>query len=279
MQDSILNDNYYELSIKTRNFYDKIVELIFSFGFDSIQELDNEIILRDESDLSDVEFGISEYAKALANTLNLQNDLVTNITIQQNKDWINEYKKAVKPIMVDNIYIHPSWEDPIENATNIIIDPALAFGSGHHESTNMCLGLIQKYAKSNMNAIDVGCGSGILSIALAKLGCNVDVCDTDELAIQSTIENAKLNNVNIDKIWTGSITGLDTKYDIVVANIIADVIFMLQNDLKKILKPNGYLILSGILNKYEDRINKQFGEFELVQKCELNDWVSFVFKN
>lgn len=279
MQDSILNDNYYELSIKTRNFYDKIVELIFSFGFESIEERDNEIILRDESDLSDVEFGINEYAKALANALNLQNDLITNITIQQNKDWINEYKKAVKPIMVDNIYIHPSWEDPIENATNIIIDPALAFGSGHHESTNMCLGLIQKYAKSNMNTIDVGCGSGILSIALAKLGCNVDACDTDELAIQSTIENARLNNVNIDKIWTGSITGLDTKYDIVIANIIADVIFMLQNDLKKILKPNGYLILSGILNKYEDRINKQFGEFELVQKCELNDWVSFVFKN
>ncbi|CAD7288539.1 Ribosomal protein L11 methyltransferase [Campylobacter majalis] len=279
MQDSILNDNYYELSVKTHNFYDNIIDLIFSLGFESIQERDNEIILRDESDLVDVEFGINEYAKALANALNLQNDLTTNITIWQNKDWINEYKKAVKPIMVDNIYIHPSWEEPVKNAINIIIDPALAFGSGHHESTNMCLGLIQKYAKSNMNAIDVGCGSGILSIALAKLGCNVSACDTDELAIQSTLENTKLNNVNIDKIWTGSIAGLDTKYDIVVANIIADVIFMLQNDLKKILKPNGYLILSGILNKYDDRIKRQFGEFELVQKCELNDWISFVFKN
>ena len=180
--------------------------------------------------------------------------------------------------MVDKIYIRPSWEEPLNGVTNIIIDPALAFGSGHHESTNSCLQLLQKYAKSGDTALDVGCGSGILSIALAKLGCKVDACDTDEQATQSSLSNAQLNEVKFNKIWTGSIANLEQKYDIVVANIIADVIFMLSNDLKKSLKKGGYLVLSGILNKYEDRIKDTFKDLELVEIKQANDWVSFVYK-
>ena len=92
------------------------------------------------------------------------------------------------------------------------------------------------------------------------------------------LKNKQLNEVKFNKIWTGSIANLEQKYDIVVANIIADVIFMLSNDLKKSLKKGGYLVLSGILNKYEDRIKDTFKDLELVEIKRANDWVSFVYK-
>ena len=88
-----------------------------------------------------------------------------------------------------------------------------------------------------------------------------------------------LNGVNFSKIWVGSIANLDKKYDIVVANIIADVIFMLANDLKRALRDGAYLILSGILTKYEERVKETFKQLDLIEKKELGDWVSFVFKN
>ena len=273
-----MKDKFYELSIKTSNFYDEILELVFSFGVTCVEELDHEIIIREEYDLKDIAWGVEEYEKGLSSVRKISNDLKISLNLKENKDWLGEYKKAVKPILVDKIYIRPSWEEPLSGVTNIIIDPALAFGSGHHESTNSCLQLLQKYTKSGDTALDVGCGSGILSIALAKLGCNVDACDTDEQATQSSLSNAQLNEVKFNKIWTGSIANLEQKYDIVVANIIADVIFMLSNDLKKSLKKGGYLVLSGILNKYEDRIKDTFKDLELVEIKQANDWVSFVYK-
>lgn len=273
-----MKDKFYELSVKSSNLYDEILELIFSFGFTCVEERESEIILRDESDLSEVEWGINEYARRFCQAMNLPNTTKTTLSIKENKDWIDEYKRAVKPILLDKIYIRPSWEPPKAGVIDIIIDPALAFGSGHHESTSSCLLFLQKYAKSGQSAVDVGCGSGILSIALAKMGCVVDACDTDEQATLSAVSNAKLNGVSFNEIWTGSILNVSKKYDIVVANIIADVIFMLQNDLKKILNNGGYLVLSGILQKYSERIKENFKDLELVEQKELNEWVSFVFK-
>lgn len=273
-----MKENFYELSVKTSTFYSEILELIFAFGITCIEELEGEILIRDEDELGEIEWGIQEYANRLALSLGVPNDLQTKIQIKENKDWVNEYKKGVNPVLIGEFYIRPSWEEAHKSAKNIIIDPALAFGSGHHESTNSCLLFLQKYAKNGNKAIDVGCGSGILSIALAKLGCVVDACDTDELAVQSSQDNANLNGEKFNKIWTGSISNLDEKYDIVVANIIADVIFMLKKDLKNILKNNAYLLLSGILQKYEERILSEFSDLELVEKRQLNDWMSFVFR-
>ncbi|MGG7074207.1 50S ribosomal protein L11 methyltransferase [Campylobacter sp. 9BO] len=273
-----MRDKFYELSIKSSNFYDEILELLFSFGITCVEEKDGEILVRDEEDLSQIEWGVCEYVAKLSSHFGALNDLKTQILQKDNKDWINEYKSGVKPVALGKFYIRPSWEAQDDNLENIVIDPALAFGSGHHESTSSCLLFLQKYAKSGDLALDVGCGSGILSIALAKLGCIVQACDTDELATQSSQQNALLNKVQLDKIWTGSISNLEQKYDIVVANIIADVIFMLKKDLKNILKNGAYLLLSGILQKYEERILADFADLELVEKKQVNDWVSFVFK-
>ncbi|WP_169777628.1 50S ribosomal protein L11 methyltransferase [Campylobacter mucosalis] len=273
-----MKEKFYELSIKSSNFYKELSEFVFSLGITCIEERQNEILIRDEDDLSTLEWGVNEYSKRLSDALGIKNDTSTNLIQKDNKDWIDEYKKSIKPVDLGEFYIRPSWEAPKDNAKNIIIDPALAFGSGHHESTSSCVMFLQKYARSGMSAIDVGCGSGILSIALAKLGCTVDACDTDELAVQSATQNAKLNGVNFKNIWVGSVTNLDERYDIVVANIIADVIFMLKKDLKNILKNSAYLILSGILQKYEARIIEEFSDLKLVERKQLNDWVSFVFQ-
>lgn len=267
-----MKDKYYELKVTSQQI-EPLKDLVFEFGFTCIEEIDSGFIIRDEQSLEDTKWGLEEFASRLGCKI------TTDLQIKDNIDWINEYKKGIAPVEAGEFYVRPSWETPKDGLIDIIIDPALAFGSGHHESTNSCLKLISKYSKGYKNALDVGCGSGILSIAMAKLGLNVSACDTDELAVQSSLENAQKNNIAIDKIWTGSITNSNEYYDIVVANIIADVILFLANDLKSKIKVGGIIILSGILTKYKNRIINAFSEFELIENLTQNEWESFVFKN
>lgn len=278
-----MNGYFYELSIKSSLFYDQIIELLFEFGVDAIEQKDEWIIVRDEDDLKQLKYGIIDYTNKLSKTLNLNNTTEIKLEKKLNKDWIDEYKKAVKPILLDEFYIRPSWEKPLKNTKDIIIDPALAFGSGHHESTSSCLLFIQSIFKNykfdkESTALDVGCGSGILSIAMSKLGFLVDSCDTDEQATSATVSNALLNSVSLNMVWTGSISNHEKKYDLVVANIIADVILILQQDLKKAVKNGGYLILAGILEQYQSRILLAFDDLELLEQKQTNEWLSFVFK-
>lgn len=271
-----MRDKFFELTIYSNNC-EVIKDFLFSLGASCVEEDDGLVILRDESDLSEVEWGVLEFVNQLNSKFDLKIDIKTQISIKENKDWIKIYKESVKPISVGKFHIRPEWCEKKDGLIDIIINPALAFGSGHHESTNSCLNLISKYAKSG-TAIDVGCGSGILSIAMAKLGLEVSACDTDEQAILSTTENAKINNVKLKNSWVGSLNLAQDSYDFVVANIIADVIFILKNDLKKSLKSGGYLILSGILEQYHDRILDSFKDLEFVENIKQNEWESFVFK-
>ncbi|AII15184.1 50S ribosomal protein L11 methyltransferase [Campylobacter iguaniorum] len=268
-----MKEKFFELKVQSSH-YEILKDFAFELGVTCVEELPDGFIIRDEDELEDIKWGLEEFAKKA------KFDISTNIVQKDNIDWINEYKKGIKPLEVGKFYIRPSWEEPKNGLIDIIIDPALAFGSGHHESTNSCLNLISKFISTNQNlsAVDVGCGSGILSIALAKLGVSVDACDTDELAVLSSQENAQKNGVKFNQIWTGSITDADKKYDIVVANIIADVIFLLSKDLKNSINDNGYLILSGILTKYKDRILDTFKDLTLVENITLNEWESFIFK-
>ncbi|WP_304339233.1 50S ribosomal protein L11 methyltransferase [Campylobacter ureolyticus] len=274
-----MKEFYFELIVRS-NALEFFKNFAFEMGVDAVEFKDDFFIIRDEdkSSIDTLKFAFLEYKKSLEKALNLKIDLELKDEKKKNIDWIDEYKKGVQPVEVDEIYIHPSWEKPKDNKLNLMIDPALAFGSGHHESTNMCLALIQKYKNGYKSALDVGCGSGILSIALSKLGLEVTACDTDAQAVLATKENALKNGVELFEIYTGSVTNTDKTYDIVVANIIADVIIVLKNDLIKSLNKGGILILSGILEKYFDKIKKEFCQLELVESLQKNDWVSFVFK-
>ena len=274
-----MKEFYFELIVKS-NALEFFKNFAFEMGVDAVEFKDDFFIIRDEnqSSIDTLKFAFLEYKKSLEKALNLKIDLELKDEKKKNIDWIDEYKKGVQPVEVGEIYIHPSWEKPKAHKLNLMVDPALAFGSGHHESTNMCLALIQKYKNGYKSALDVGCGSGILSIALSKLGLEVTACDTDAQAVLATKENALKNGVKLFEIYTGSVTNTDKTYDVVVANIIADVILVLKNDLIKSLNKGGVLILSGILEKYFDKIKKEFCQLELVESLQKNDWVSFVFK-
>ncbi len=267
-----MKNKFFELSVfSSQN--EILKNFAFELGVEAVEEVEGGFVVRDEDDLSALEFGLKE----LASRLNI--DIRTCMQIKDNIDWIEKYKKSVQPIKVGKFYVRPSWEEKGEGL-DIIVDPALAFGSGHHESTNSCLTLISSHVDSNLKtALDVGCGSGILSIALAKLGLKVDACDTDEQATDATAANAAKNDVKLNQIWTGSVNGAgDKTYDVVVANIIADIILMLAPDLVSKVAPGGYLVISGILDKYKSRVLDAFSNLKLVENISKNEWESFIFK-
>ncbi|WP_297994672.1 50S ribosomal protein L11 methyltransferase [uncultured Campylobacter sp.] len=284
-----MKDFFYEMIVKSANASELFKSFAFELGVTCVEERGESFIIRDEEDLQNLKFAFEEFKKGLSRSLNLDADLQIEISKKQNKDWLDEYKKGVAPVAVGKFYVRPSWcersQDPA--LIDLLIDPALAFGSGHHESTNMCLALLSELTRAGMSALDVGCGSGILSIAMKKLDAKVSACDTDEQAVTATQQNAEKNGVQIDKIWLGSVSSLNERgssesaqpqFDLVVANIIADVILILSADLKKALKPGGKLVLSGILEKYKDRIEQAFSDLNFVQMKKQNEWLSFVYE-
>ena len=290
-----MKDFFYEMIVKSTNASELFKNFAFELGVTCVEEDGERFIIRDAEDLQNLKFAFEEFKKALARSLNLDADLQIEISKKPNIDWIEQYKKGVTPVAVGKFYIRPSWCERSQDRAliDLLIDPALAFGSGHHESTNMCLALLSELARDGMSALDVGCGSGILSIAMKKLGAKVSACDTDEQAVAATQQNAEKNGVQIDKIWLGSVSNLgeqassslsgralckDAQFDLVFANIIADVILILSADLKKALKPGGKLVLSGILEKYKDRIEQAFSDLNFVQMKKQNEWLSFVYE-
>ena len=284
-----MKDFFYEMIVKSANASELFKNFAFELSVTCVEEDGERFIIRDEEDLQNLKFAFEEFKKALARSLNLDADLQIEISKKPNIDWIEQYKKGVAPVAVGKFYVRPSWCERSQDRAliDLLIDPALAFGSGHHESTNMCLALLSELARDGMSALDVGCGSGILSIAMKKLGAKVSACDTDEQAVTATQQNAEKNGVQIDQIWLGSVSGLSEQsssaaaqpqFDLVVANIIADVILILSADLKKALKPGGRLVLSGILEKYKDRIEQAFSDLNFMQMKKQNEWLSFVYE-
>jgi ribosomal protein L11 methyltransferase len=271
-----MKSKYYELRVSTDSFKDEIENFLIERFNNGIEEEDNTLILRSEENFDGLMKELKEYVKALEEIFNTKINLETKIEEKSNIDWIENYKKSIKPIEIGRFYIHPSWYENKEDKINIIVDPALAFGSGHHETTRSCVKAIDKYVKEGDTFLDVGCGSGILSIVAAKKGAIVDLCDTDELAVKSAKENFELNNVKYNDIWVGSVANTDKKYDIVVANIIADILIFIANDLKQ--RVNGYLILSGIIDKYKEKVLDKYKDFELVEEIPENEWVTLILK-
>ena len=271
-----MKDKYFELIISPSSFKEEILNFLMEKFFNGIEESENGFILRSEDDFSELIEQLKEYVGALEKIFDEKINLKIEIKEKSNEDWIENYKNSIKPVEIDEFYIHPSWYERKEDKINILIDPALAFGSGHHETTKSCVKAIKKYVNKDKKVLDVGCGSGILGIVAAKLGAKVDACDTDPLAVTSTKENYELNGVEYNKIWEGSASLSNEKYDVVVANIIADVLIFIANDLKS--KVNDVLILSGIIDKYKDRVLKKYKEFTLIDEIKENEWVTLILR-
>lgn len=268
---------YYELTIKVeKNLIDFILDLVSTIFNDAIEIKDDTLILRGV--LKELE----KSKEALEENLNLTNCNISReykISKKENIDWINRYKESIKPILVSSFFIHPSWHKPKENAINITIDPALAFGSGHHATTLTCIEILDKYVKEDDNLLDVGCGSGILGLIGAKLKAKVSLCDTDPLAIKSTKENFILNNESYKEVWEGSIDKAKNTYNIIIANIIADILKILSNQLENRLEKGGVLILSGILEGKETGVKEAFSSLTLKEEVKKDEWITLVFQN
>ena len=211
-------------------------------------------------------------------------------SVTQDKDWVNNWKQFFKAFAVDDILIKPTWET-VNNADEykmvIEIDPGTAFGTGLHETTQLCIRQLKKYTDSNTRLLDIGCGSGILTIIGRKYGAYEALgVDIDDAATIASVENARVNQVNDNiKFITGNILGdkeLQDKigygcYDIIVANILADVIIPLSKIVAPHLKVGGIFVTSGILNIKEADVVKVIKEnpcFELLEITRQNDWVN-----
>ena len=271
-----MRDKFFELYVKPSSKKEIILNFLMEKFFNGIEESEEGFILRSEDDFSELIKSLKEYVSALEEIFDEKIDLKIEIKEKSNKDWIENYKNSITPVEIDEFYIHPSWYEPKKDKINILVDPALAFGSGHHETTRSCIKAIKKYVNKNKKVLDVGCGSGILGIVAAKLGARVDACDTDPLAVSSTKENYVLNNVKFNTVWEGSAALSNEKYDVVVANIIADVLIFIANDLKS--RVNNILILSGIIDKYKDKVLKKYKEFELIDEIKDNEWITLIFR-
>ncbi len=262
---------YFELTLKPNNNYELFLDLLTSITDDAIEELDDTLIVRSEEELDDLIFGIKEFME----TLNIKCEIIYEK--KENLDWIKQYQQSVKAVEVGNFYIRPQWEEKKEDKIDIIINPALSFGSGHHETTSSCIEAIDEFVNEGQTVLDVGTGSGILAIAAAKKGCVVDICDTDEVCVIDTKSNFELNSVTFNDSWIGSTNKATKKYDVVIANIVADVLVMIASDLKKCLNEGGILIISGILDKHINRVLSKFSDLEQLKLIHKNEWMSVVF--
>lgn len=391
------NENsYYEVCITldsrlAKQLKDVYISAIMDFSGEAVEIADSKIIIRTSKNRQFVDALLAHIRNLNDNLYEIWKKRITTtstIEIKQNKDWIAEYKRGVKPLKCGRFYIYPPWEKPscnlslmqslwepkkssidipsvlphsnafaqpinlvqdtkIANSTelllrklppkqpkklwwklcgfynflrtsldlkyvnllkiykstqnvlkgkiksteiiNIVLEPSLAFGTGHHVSTYMCIESLQSLDAQEMlknkNLLDFGCGSGILALCAHKMGANVDLCDIDENAIVESKKNFNNNNATISHIWQGGIADKIAKkgaksgiYDIIVANIIASVLIEQKDNIDSSLKCGGIVVLSGILDIYKDEVLARFAGFTPLAIRQKDEWICAILQ-
>jgi len=262
-----------QIEITTDNFPEEVVYVKAFFPTNSFLIETIEQIKAELSKLRDLGIEIGEGSIFIAEV--------------QEEDWASNWKQYYKPTSVsDKFVITPVWEhfEPDRPEQMVIeLDPGMAFGTGTHPSTVMCIQALEKSVKGNENVIDVGCGTGVLSIAAAKLGAkSVLALDLDEVAIESAHINIGINNVaNVIEVKRNNLLDeINYDADIVVANILAEVIIELTNDVARVLKRNGIFIASGIIQAKADLVKESLEKvgMQVIETITNEDWVALIAK-
>lgn len=216
--------------------------------------------------------------------LNIGEGKVTT-TDKKEEDWANTWKQYYKPTHIgENIVVKPTWEDydKKENEMVIELDPGMAFGTGTHETTRLCAMALEKYVKKESIVFDIGTGSGILALIASKLQAKYALgVDLDPVAVESAKKNVELNEVsNIEIIYGDLVEVVEGKADIVVANILAEVVCILIDDVKKVLKKDGLFISSGIINERKQMVVEKLLQqgFEIIEQTNEGEWNCIIAK-
>ncbi|MBQ8281494.1 MAG: 50S ribosomal protein L11 methyltransferase [Lachnospiraceae bacterium] len=321
------------ITLETTSDYESLIaDMLCEKGFEGIEMIDNQQLSDadvarmfidippelDESDTSakvncyiEMDEDIDEKLKLIDEGLEELSFFmdVSQVTVTvsetEDKDWMNNWKEFFKPFRIDEtIVIKPTWEELEEvNSDDMVIqiDPGTAFGTGAHETTKLCILAIKKYLQKGDLVLDVGCGSGILSIASKMLGASACIgTDIDENAVNVSFENARVNSLDtvndgsfetvegkLNFVWGNVISDAEfrknvgiEKFDIVVANILADIIMPLSDVVREHMKKDGLFISSGILAIREAEVSERLikNGFEIIDTIHMGDWVSIIAK-
>ena len=294
---------YIEMTINTSKDKKDIIEgILFDYGIYTTEEISSDIVDeldQDEKDWDFIDypllnskegvFALRVYPENMEDANNLKAELNEKnlgqclIEEKDDEDWANNWKKYYKPLEIgEKLAIVPEWE-AYDNDKRIVIkiNPGMAFGTGTHESTYMCLELLERYVKKDDEIFDIGCGSGILAIAGLKLGAKRALAvDIDDKCIDASHENAGLNNLE-DKMDIKKGNLLDVvkgRADLIVSNIIAEIIVDEIKNLKNHMDNGGIFITSGIINERRQMVIDALEEngFKIIDELEKNNWVAIV---
>lgn len=237
---------------------------------------------------------LGETVDAIKEAIN--NLILFNIDIGKNtvsisevneEEWATAWKKYYHPVKISERFtIVPTWENytPVSSDELIIeLDPGMAFGTGTHPTTVMCIQALERTVKQGDLVVDVGTGSGVLSIAAALLEASkVTALDLDEVAVQSARINVKLNKVQdrVDVLHNNLLDGVNEQADVVVANILAEVIMRFTEDVAQAVKSGGYFIASGIILQKKEAVKDSIisAGFEIAEVIQMEDWVAIIAK-
>lgn len=255
-----------------------------------IDLIDEELLARDRSKgivhvYISPEENPNEAVSFIKDRLNAENiDFEIDTVLCKNADWENNWKKYFKPMPVgERLLIQPIWKDEADAGDRVVLhlEPGLAFGSGSHETTRLCLASIEKYIKPGCKMLDIGCGSGILSIASLLLGAeSATGVDIDKLAVKTARENADRNLIEESRytLYHGNLTDkVSGKFDVIAANIVADAIIMLSKGVDEFMNDDSVYIVSGIIDMREPEVVAALDEygFRIIARHEEAGWLCF----
>lgn len=304
-----MDKNYFELRLKINPEMEDLIAEIFFDNFDcegvvlaeetykdlemiSTTEGTLKIFLKDDDSTTfedmkyDIENVLNLYREEFQSRGLTDDELGSwdfELEEKKTEDWSQKWKEKWDVTHVtDKIAVVPDWIDykPKENEVIIKLEPGCAFGTGTHQTTQLCMKALEKYMNKGDKVADIGMGSGILSILAKKLGAtSVYGCDTDDTVIEVAKENAKKNNVEAT-FELGSADKINDKFDFVCANILHFVLAEIMGDLKKLMKTGAMMSLSGILDEKKQMVIDAYEKenLELVEEIHQDQWTSFVVK-